>query len=84
MARSGSLPWLLLAAVISTLFAIYLETTMVQPFVDGIVSTQSWQSNPNQHIADGKGMTLVWVRHLTLIFVVTIWIGVLIDARRSV
>lgn len=84
MPQSGSLPWLLLAAVICTLFAIFLESAFIAPTTGALMGTDVWQTNHNTYAYEGKQMVGDFVSHLVTIFVLGIWVGVLIDARRSV
>jgi len=80
----GSLPWLFLAAILSTLFAVYLESALLHPFIDAILSTSAWQTSTNQYAAAGKRMIADFARSLLIVIVLGIWTGVLIDARRAV
>lgn len=84
MARTGSVPWLLLAAILCTLFALYLESVFVVPTTDALMGTDVWQTTHNEYTADGKRMVGQLVAHLFSVFALGIWIGVLIDARRAV
>lgn len=84
MARSGSLPWLLLAAVLATLFAVFLESAFLHPTADAFMGTDVWQTNYNQYSYDGKRMVGQFVAHILTVIAVGIWVGVLIDARRSI
>jgi len=84
MARSGSLPWLLLAAVLTTVFGIYLEITVVKPLTDGLVATDVWAQSSTEYTARGKSMVYDWISHLVLIMAAGIWFGVFVDARRSI
>lgn len=84
MARTGSLPWLLLAAIVCTLFALYLESVFVVPTTDALMGTEVWQTNHNQYTSEGKRMVGQFVAHLFTLFAIGIWVGVLIDARRAI
>jgi hypothetical protein len=82
MAR-GSLPWLILAAVLSTLFAILLESAFLAPTVDALTGTDVWATEYNQHTYEGKRMVGELAAHALTVISLGIWTGVLIDARRS-
>jgi len=84
MARSGSLPWLILAAVLCTLFALFIEGGFIAPTTEALFATDVWQTNHNSYAYEGKQMVADFVRSLVIIFTLGIWFGVLIDARRSV
>lgn len=84
MARSGSLPWLLLAAVICTALAIFLEGAFFAPIAEELMGTEVWQTNHNTYAWEGKQRVGALAGHLLTVFAMGIWIGVLIDARRSV
>jgi len=83
MAR-GSLPWLLLAAILCTLFAIYIESAFIHPTTSALMGTEVWQTNHNQYSYEGKQMVAAFVRSVLAVLVIGIWVGVLIDARRPV
>ena len=83
MAQSGSLPWLILAAVLCTLFAIFLESAFIAPTAEALMGTEVWQTNHNTYAYEGKQMVGDFVGHLVTVFAIGIWIGVLIDARRA-
>lgn len=83
MAERGSLPWLILAAVICTAFAIYLESALFAPVVDNLMATQTWQTNYSKHTYSSKRMVGNLAGHLLTILSLGIWVGVLIDARRQ-
>ncbi|MFW5919667.1 MAG: hypothetical protein ACOCSF_05660 [Halanaeroarchaeum sp.] len=80
----GSLPWLFLAAVLCTLFAIFIESAFIHPTTSAMMGTDVWQANHNQYSYAGKQMVATFVRNLLTIFTLGIWVGVLIDARRTV
>lgn len=80
----GSLPWLLLAAILATLFFVYLEGALVSPFFDAILSSSTWQSDSLSYAASGKRMVADFVRNILMVIVVGIWVGVLISARGAV
>ena len=82
MAR-GSLPWLILAAVLCTLLAIFVESAFIHPTTSALMGTETWQTNHNQYAYEGKQMVASFVRNLLAIFAIGIWTGVLIDARRA-
>jgi|GEM_PF-3307481 len=82
MAR-GSLPWLILAAVICTLFAIWLESAFFHPTVGALTGTTVWQTNYTAETYRGKQMIGALAAHTLSFISVGIWIGVLIDARRA-
>lgn len=82
MAR-GSLPWLLLAAVLCTLFAIFMEAAFLHPTASALMGTEVWQTNHNQYSYAGKRMVGQLVAHLLTVIALGIWVGVLIDARRA-
>jgi hypothetical protein len=84
MPRRGSLPWLLLAAVLSTLFAIWIEASFIHPVEQAITGTTLWQTNQLDYAYQGRVMVANFVRFLLVVWVLGIWAGVLIDARRSV
>lgn len=84
MARQGSLPWLLIAAVLSTLFAIWIEASFIHPFAEAWMGTTTWQTNNLEYAYRGRQMLADFVRSLLIIFVLGIWFGVLIDARRTI
>jgi len=81
MAR-GSLPWLLLAGVILTGFAVYIEATLVNPFATAWMGTSAWQNPTNSYAAQGMGMIGSYVRNILVIFILGIWIGIFLLARR--
>jgi len=83
MARSGSLPWLLLAAVLCTLFAIFLEGAFLSPVADALLETEAWQTSHNTYAADGKAMLEGFVDNLLIVITIGIWVGVVIGARRG-
>lgn len=82
MAR-GSLPWLILAAVLSTMFAFFLESALWAPLLHEILGTSAWQNSTNTYAADGKMMIADFAKNLLTVITLGIWIGVIIDARRS-
>jgi putative copper export protein len=84
MARSGSLPWLVLAAVICTLLAIFLESAFLHPVTSALMGTEVWQTSHNSYAYAGKQMVADFVGNLLTVIALGIWIGVLIDARRAV
>jgi len=79
----GSLPWLLLAGVILTGFAVYLEATMLHPFSSAVMATDAWQNTSNPHAASGKGMIGAFVRNVLAILILGVWIGIFLLARRA-
>lgn len=83
MARRGSLPWLFLAAVLSTLFAVWIELAFIHPLGEAWMGTTTWQTNELAYAYDGRQMIADFVNNLLTIWVIGIWLGVLIDARRS-
>jgi hypothetical protein len=84
MARRGSLPWLLLAAIICTLFAVFLESAFIHPTTDALMGTETWQTNHNEYSWAGKRMIGQFAAHVLTVIALGIWINVLIEARRSV
>lgn len=83
MPRSGSLPWLFIAAVLSTLFAVYVEASFIHPWVSAMTGTSLWQTNQLSYAYEGRRMIADFARSLLIIFVLGIWFGVLIDARKA-
>jgi hypothetical protein len=83
MARSGSTPWLILAAVLCTLFAIFMESAFLAPTTDALMGTEVWATEYNQYSAEGKRMVGQFVAHLLTAIAFGIWVGVIIDARRA-
>lgn len=81
MAR-GSLPWLILAAVLATLFAIWFEASFIAPFADGIMGSSLWSKQHTSQTAEGKRMVGDAVRNGLVVVILGIWVGLMIDARR--
>lgn len=81
---SGSLPWLILTAVICTAFAIFLESAFLAPTAEALMGTEVWKTNHNTYAWEGKQRVADFVTNLVMVFAIGIWFGVLIDARRSV
>jgi len=81
MAR-GSLPWLILAAVLCTLFALGVDGVLIKPPTSALMGTDVWQTNHSQYSYAGKQMVGKFVKNISFIFVTGIWVGVLIAARR--
>lgn len=79
----GSLPWLVLAAVICTLFAIFLESAFLHPTASALMGTETWTTNHNTYSYAGKQMVGDFVKNLLSIIAIGIWFGVLISARRA-
>lgn len=78
----GSLPWLLLAAILCTLFAIFMEAAFLHPTTDALMGTEVWQTNHQQYAYEGKRMVGQFVAHILTVISLGIWTGVIIESRR--
>lgn len=83
MGRSGSLPYVILAAVICTLFAIYLDSAFMSPTTEAYFATSVWQTNHQSFAYQGKQMVAGLARDVLIVITFAIWVGVLIEARRA-
>lgn len=81
MAQSGSLPWIILVAVICTGLAILLESAFVAPTSEALMGTDLWTTNEQTYAYEGRQMIGDFVTYLLAVIVMGIWFGVLIEAR---
>lgn len=83
MGRSGSLPYVILAAVICILFAIYIDSALFSPTAEAYFATDVWQTNHQGFAYQGKQMVAGLARDILIVIVFAISMGIIIEARRT-
>jgi len=84
MARRGSLPWLILAAVLAIATAVFLVSALFNPFAEAFMGLDSWQNTGLSYTNEGQRMVGDFATFLLPTFVFAIAVGFLIEARRAV
>ena len=84
MVRRGSMPWLLLAALLSILLAVWLQSAIISPFTSELFALEGWRGSSLSYANSGMRMVEQFVSTLLLAMVLAIAFGVVIDARRGV
>jgi len=84
MARRGSLPWLIIAAVLSIILGIFLVSALLTPYTDALMALPQWRNSTLDHANAGQRMVGDFVNHFLLVLFFGIAVGFLIDARRGV
>ena len=84
MVRRGSMPWLLLAALLAILLAVYLESALISPFTEELYALSGWRGSGLGYANEGMRMIEQFTSVLLLGMILAIAFGVVIDARRGV
>jgi len=78
------MPWLLLAAMLSILLAVYLESALISPFTEELYAVDGWRGSSLSYANEGMRMVEQFTSVLLLAMIFAIAFGVVIDARRGV
>ena len=84
MAKSGSVPWLVLAAIVCIGIAVFLVSALFMPFANEIMGLPGWRGSDLGYANDGMRMIGDFVTYLLAIIVFGIGFGFMLDARRGI
>lgn len=82
MARQGSLPWLIIAGVLSIGLAVLLVSAFFNPYFDAISGLEGWRGSDLAYANAGMRMVGDVAKNILLVLVFAIGFGFLIEARR--